>query len=97
MAEDFQTSIEIQTQILDRIPRPLADSFRYVAIHLKFRHQKRSSNLLMYIDKINFFLPNQYKIQNSMKPLDGVLSLQPRPRISTNADSNPRQDIKILC
>ena len=51
----------------------------------------------MYIDKINFFLPNQFKIQNSMKPLDGVLSLQPRQRISTNADSNPRQDIKILC
>ena len=51
----------------------------------------------MYIDKINFLLPDQFKIQNLMKPFDGVLSLQPRPRISTNADSNPRPDIKILC
>lgn len=30
----------------------------------------------MYIDKINFLLPNQFKIQNLMKPLDGVWSLE---------------------
>ena len=49
--------------------------------HLKFRHQTRCSNLLMYIDNINFLLPSQFKDQIWWNLRPDIWSQKLRPRI----------------
>ena len=43
-AEDLYTSPQVQTQILSRISRSSAESFRFAAGYLKLRYQTECSN-----------------------------------------------------
>ena len=80
-AKDFWTSLQVQAQILNRISRSSAESFRCAAGHLKCRYQIWYSNLPMYIDNINFLLPTQFKDQIWWNPHLDVWSYEHQPRI----------------
>ena len=63
LAKDFQTTLQIQAQILNQISRSSTKNFRCAAGHLKCTYQIWCSNLLMDIDNINSLLPSQFKDQ----------------------------------
>ena len=83
----MKTSLQILTKtlgwikILGRELKSSAESSRCVAGHLKFRYQTRSSNLLMYIDNINFLLSSYFNDQIWWNPLSDIWSTEPRSRI----------------
>ena len=58
------------------------ESFTCSVGHLKFTYQTQCSNLLMYIDNINFLLPSQFKdAQIYWNPQPDIWSQEPRPKI----------------